>query len=106
VVIDGAKALDRAARKVFGAHALVQRCTIHKRRNVTDHLPEIERGWVDAKLVQTFANPDPDAGLRSARELARACKRATLAPPPASGRAWRRCSPSAGSVSPIGWRGR
>lgn len=72
VVIDGAKALDRAVRKVFGAHALVQRCTIHKRRNVTDHLPELERGRVDARLAQAFANPDPDVGLRAARELARA----------------------------------
>jgi putative transposase len=71
VVIDGAKALDRAVRKVFGAHALVQRCTIHKRRNVTDHLPELERGRVDARLAQAFANPDPDAGQRAARELAR-----------------------------------
>jgi putative transposase len=71
VVIDGAKALDRAVRKVFGTHALVQRCTIHKRRNVTDHLPETERGRVDARLARAFANPDPDAGQRAARELAR-----------------------------------
>jgi transposase-like protein len=70
VVIDGAKALDRAVRKVFGAHALVQRCTIHKRRNVTDHLPELERGRVDATLARAFANPDPTAGLRTARDLA------------------------------------
>jgi putative transposase len=71
VVIDGAKALDRAVRKVFGQAALIQRCTIHKRRNITDHLPEAERGPVDAKLARAFANPDPDAGLRAARELAR-----------------------------------
>jgi transposase-like protein len=70
-VIDGAKALDRAVRKVFGEAALIQRCTIHKRRNVTDHLPEAERGRVDAKLARAFANPDPGAGLRAARDLAR-----------------------------------
>jgi putative transposase len=67
VVLDGAKAV----RKVFGVHALIQRCTIHKRRNVGDHLPELQRGPVDAKLARAFANPDPDAGLRAARELAR-----------------------------------
>jgi putative transposase len=72
VVLDGAKALHRAVRKVFGEAALIQRCTIHKRRNVTDHLPEAERGPVDARLARALANPDPDAGLRSAGELARA----------------------------------
>jgi transposase-like protein len=72
VVIDGAKALARAVRKVFGQAALIQRCTIHKRRNVSDHLPEVERSRVDAKLTRAFADPDPDAGLRAARELARA----------------------------------
>ena len=71
VVIDGAKALAKAVRKVFGTHALVQRCTIHKRRNVTDHLPETERAGVDARLARAFNRPDPQAGLRSARELAR-----------------------------------
>jgi putative transposase len=32
VVIDGAKALAAAVRAVFGALALIQRCTVHKRR--------------------------------------------------------------------------
>jgi putative transposase len=71
VVLDGAKALHRAVRKVFGEAALIQRCTIHKRRNVTEHLPELERGPVDARLARAFNHPDPQAGLRSARELAR-----------------------------------
>lgn len=39
-VLDGSKALRSAIAKVFGAKALVQRCTLHKRRNVTDYLPE------------------------------------------------------------------
>jgi putative transposase len=36
----------------------VQRCTLHKRRNVADHLPEKEKAWVDAKLVKAFGHPD------------------------------------------------
>lgn len=71
VVIDGAKALDRAVRKVFGDHALIQRCTLHKRRNVADHLPEAERGWVDQRLARAFNHADPEAGLRQAKDLAR-----------------------------------
>jgi transposase-like protein len=41
-VIDGAKALRKAIRNVFG-DAPVQRCVRHKERNVTDHLPERDR---------------------------------------------------------------
>jgi len=75
VVIDGAKALSAAVRAVFGAHAAIQRCTVHKRRNIADHLPEAERGWVDTKLGRIFANPDPSAGLRDAKALATALAR-------------------------------
>ncbi len=71
VVIDGAKALAAGVRKVFGDTALIQRCTLHKRRNCADHLPEAERGWVDARLAKAFNHADPAAGLRMARDLAR-----------------------------------
>jgi putative transposase len=70
LVLDGAKALSAAVREVFGAHAVIQRCTLHKRRNVVEHLPEKEQVWVDAKLVKAFTHPDPAQGLRSARHLA------------------------------------
>jgi putative transposase len=70
VVIDGAKALAAAVREVFGANAAVQRCTLHKRRNVADHLPDKEKAWVDAKLVKAFGHPDPEQGLRGATHLA------------------------------------
>jgi transposase-like protein len=75
VVIDGAKALSAAVKAVFGARAAIQRCTVHKRRNVADHLPEAERGWVDTKLGKIFANPDASAGLRDAKALAAALAR-------------------------------
>ena len=55
---------------MFGGQALIQRCTVHKRRNVADHLPEQERDLVDRKLVRAFTHPDPELGLRAARELA------------------------------------
>ena len=38
--IDGAKALRRAIAEVYGERAAVQRCQVHKRRNVLAHLPE------------------------------------------------------------------
>lgn len=72
IVIDGAKALAAAVRDVFGDAALIQRCTLHKRRNVADYLPEAERVWVDRKLAKAFHDDDPDRGLRAARDLASA----------------------------------
>jgi transposase-like protein len=75
VVIDGAKALSAAVTAVFGATAAIQRCTVHKRRNVAEHLPESERGWVDLKLVRALNNPDAAAGLRDAKALATALQR-------------------------------
>src|SRR6188508_495460 len=70
VVIDGAKALSAAVREVFGAKAAIQRCTLHKRRNIADHLPDKDKDWVDAKLVKAFGHPNPEHGLRNATSLA------------------------------------
>ena len=70
VVIDGAKALAAAVTAVFGDRAVVQRCVLHKRRNVADHLPKKDREAVDARLRGAFADPDPHSGLRKARLLA------------------------------------
>src|SRR6476620_7745848 len=70
VVLNGAKALSAAVREVFGAKALIQRCTLHKRRNVADHLPDKDNAWVDAKLVKAFSHADPEQGLRNAKSLA------------------------------------
>lgn len=39
-MLDGSKALRAAVENVFGARAEVQRCQLHKRRNVKDHLRE------------------------------------------------------------------
>jgi len=69
-VIDGSKALRKAVAKVFGTNALIQRCTLHKRRNVTDYLPKQRRQALDKRLGQIFANANADAGLAEARRLA------------------------------------
>lgn len=70
VVIDGSKALAAGVRRVFGAHAIIQRCVLHKRRNVTDHLPKKDRKTIDSRLAGIFADPDPASGLRRAKLLA------------------------------------
>ncbi len=69
-VLDGSKALRKGVTKVFGDKALVQRCTLHKRRNVIDYLPQERRKAIDKRLAGIFANVDAEAGLRDARRLA------------------------------------
>jgi putative transposase len=69
-VIDGAKALRRAIRNVFG-DAPVQRCVRHKERNVLDHLPERDRPTVKQRLRRAWALEDHDRALGQLRVLAR-----------------------------------
>ena len=46
MVIDGGKGLRKAVNEVFGEYAVVQRCQVHKKRNVLDQLPEERRAQV------------------------------------------------------------
>src|SRR3984957_18459657 len=64
IVIAGAKALHKAVMAVFGARALIQRCREHKKRNVTDALPERLRGagW------REHQHPGAAAALREGLE--------------------------------------
>jgi len=68
-VIDGAKALRKAIRAVFG-EAPVQRCVRHKERNVLQHLPERDRPAVKRRLRSAWAETDHDRALDRLRALA------------------------------------
>ena len=39
-MVDGAKALTKVIRSTFGRHTPIQRCQVHKARNVIDRLPK------------------------------------------------------------------
>jgi transposase-like protein len=54
-VINGAKALRAAIERVFGKRAEVQRCQIHKRRNVKEHLPKSAQGDTDRRIRNAYA---------------------------------------------------
>lgn len=71
VVIDGAKALAAGVKRVFGNRALVQRCTLHKRRNVGDYLPDDLARTTDRRIAAAFHDTDPARGKRVAEGLAR-----------------------------------
>jgi transposase-like protein len=70
-VIDGAKALHKALTDVFGERALIQRCREHKKRNVTDALPERMRSSVRSAMSEAYATRDPKRARRLLENLAR-----------------------------------
>ena len=57
-VLDGSKALDSAVREVFDGNALIQRCQVHKKRNVKAHLPESLHKELDQRLNQAYYGTD------------------------------------------------
>jgi putative transposase len=70
VVIDGARALAAGVRRVFGDQARVQRCTLHKRRNVAGYLSKEAAGRIDRRLAAAFNDADPEKGLARAKAIA------------------------------------
>lgn len=70
-VLDGAKALAKAVRDVFGQRALIQRCQAHKSRNVTDQLPEELRPSVRQTMREAYACADATRAKRMLANLAR-----------------------------------
>lgn len=54
-VLDGARALAAAVRKRAGQAALIQRCQLHKRRNVLGHLPDQHQPFIEQKLMAAWA---------------------------------------------------
>jgi putative transposase len=70
VVIDGAKALRRAVLDVFD-HPVIQRCQLHKLRNVTDRLPDAVASTVAKRMRAAYRNPDPLVAQAELEALAR-----------------------------------
>jgi len=57
-VLDGGKALTAAVKKYAGESAAIQRCQVHKRRNVLDHLTDEQKPWVAKRLNAAYAQED------------------------------------------------
>jgi putative transposase len=57
-VLDGGKALPAAVKKYAGEKAVIQRCQVHKRRNVSDHLTEEQRPAVAQRMNAAYALED------------------------------------------------
>jgi putative transposase len=53
-VVDGGKAIRRAILNCAGEAAFIQRCQVHKIRNVCDHLPESQRHAVKYRMRSAY----------------------------------------------------
>ena len=71
LVLDGAKALRKAVQLVLGEQALVQRCRVHKLRNVLEHLPKEKQPQARWRMQAAWAQKDPKAAERELRKTAR-----------------------------------
>ncbi len=66
LVLDGAKALHAAARRVWGQNGVIQRCQLHKKRNVKAHVPEKHTtpSWSGASRRRTTRRATRPPGRR------------------------------------------
>jgi transposase-like protein len=71
IVIDGGKGLRKAVREVFGQHEVVQRCQVHKTRNVLDQLPDAKKPSVRAAMSQAYNAATYDDALTQLQNLVR-----------------------------------
>jgi putative transposase len=70
-VLDGGKALAAAVRKQAGEAAFIQRCQVHKKRNVVDHLPDERKADVRRKMQNAYAMADYTDAKRALDRLHR-----------------------------------
>jgi transposase-like protein len=70
-IIDGSKALSKAIRRTFGRHTPIQRCQIHKARNIMDRLAPPLHASVRRVLRQAWEMDDAEKAEKLIRNLAR-----------------------------------
>jgi putative transposase len=68
-VIDGGRGIRKALTDVFGDLVVVQRCQVHKKRNVLDHLPQSRKAHVARALSQAWASDSTELARRRLKAL-------------------------------------
>jgi transposase-like protein len=68
-VIDGSKALRKAITGRFGTSALIQRCRIHKERNIRGYLPKKHHRLLAMKLRAAYGMTDYDDALNELQKV-------------------------------------
>jgi putative transposase len=70
-ILDGGRALATAVKKHAGEAAFIQRCQVHKKRNVIDHLPEEHKADVKRKLQNAYSMMEYTDAKRALERLHR-----------------------------------
>ena len=70
-VLDGGRALTAAVKKYAGESAVIQRCQVHKRRNVLDHLTDEQKPAAARKLNAAYALENHAAAKQALNALHR-----------------------------------
>jgi transposase-like protein len=73
-VLDGGKALHKGVKEIFGKSAVIQRCQIHKKRNVMAGLPESMKANVSIKLTEAYKEFDYEEAKGKLEIIARELK--------------------------------
>lgn len=68
--IDGGKGLRKALRDVFGDRAVVQRCQVHKMRNVRGHLPKAKHAYVTRLMREAYKSKTAETAKKKLAQLA------------------------------------
>src|SRR5262249_17054346 len=71
LVLDGAKALHAAAKRVWGPNGVIQRCQVHKTRNVQAHVPEKHHAELERRLSEAYHQTGYDCATASLEATAR-----------------------------------
>lgn len=74
-IIDGAKALSKAIRRTFGRDTPIQRCQVHKARNIVDRLPKHLHASTRRALRQAWELDNAEKAEKLLRNLARTLER-------------------------------
>jgi putative transposase len=74
-IVDGSRALLKSIRASFGRNTLIQRCQVHKARNITERLPKPLHASVRRTLRQAWELDDADRAEKLIRNLARRLER-------------------------------
>lgn len=69
-VLDGSKALAAAVQQVWGERAVIQRCQVHKKRNVKAHLAAEDHAELDRRLNLAYHGDDYAAALQQLHDTA------------------------------------
>lgn len=78
VVIDGAKGLRAAVKRVLGKRATVQRCQWHKRENVVKYLPKGEQSAMRRRLQRAYEKPTYSEAKAALKEIVRELEQRNL----------------------------